>query len=299
MRRQSANSVRSQWGRWSTTIGLTFIHIVLLAASSHAGAITVSWSAPTTNIDGTTPTNLTLYRLYYGTSASPCPGSAFVQVATSTSIPAPNQTVSFQLTGLTTGSTYSVSVTAVGEDGRESACSAVTSVVARSDSAITPTGAVSFGRVTIGSSATRTFTVQSAGSGTITGTASVPAPFSIDSGSPFTLVGPDATATVTVRFSPTSTAAASGNVTFTGNGDTQSRLVTGTGTTASETPPPPSPETSPPRRAPTGLEHPAPQWAPGSTPAPETGGRRQALERPANDENDPRAVIDWLLMRRR
>src|SRR4029077_20877291 len=95
--------------------------------------------------------------------------------------------------------------------------------------AVTPTTTVNFGSVNIGSSGTQTFTVQSTRSGTITGTASVPAPFSIVSGSPFTLVGSGTTATVTVRFTPTGTAAASTNVNFAADGDTLSRLVTGTG----------------------------------------------------------------------
>ena len=118
-----------------------------------------------------------------------------------------------------------------------------------------------------------TFTVQSTHTVTTTGTASVPAPFSIDSGSPFTLLGTGATAAVTVRFTPTSTAAASTSVSFTANGDTQSRLVTGIGTTASDTKPPLPPVTS---------------AGPPQSP--------HAIE-PSNDADDPRAVIDWLLDR--
>ena len=297
------------WRWWPLCIGLALGGVLLMQAPGNAGVLNASWTAPTTNTDGSALTSLALYRVYYSTSGSPCPGSSFVQVATSTSIPPPNQTVSFQLTGLTTGSTYGVSVTAVDTDGKESACSAVASAIARGDSTVTPTGTVSFGNVTIGSSATRTFTVQSTGIGTTMGTASVPAPFSIDSGSPFTLDGAGATATVTVRFTPTSTAAASTSVSLTVNGDMQSRLVTGTGTTASKTTPPLSEVTSPRQQAPTGVERPTPQRVPGSTPASEPRGQRQQLprspgtratvERPSNDANDPRAVIDWLLMRGR
>jgi len=67
-------------------------------------------------------TDLALYRLYCSTSGSPCPGSTFVEVATSTSIPPPNLLVSFQLMGLETGAIYSVSVTAVDIPGNESPC---------------------------------------------------------------------------------------------------------------------------------------------------------------------------------
>ena len=273
MRRQNAEGFRSRSVRWFRAIGLTFNGILLVTASSHAGVINGSWTAPTTNTGESSLKDIALYRVYYSTSALPCPGRSFVQIAASTSIRSPNQTVSFQLTGLTTGSTYSVSITAVHRDGKESACSAIASAVAQPDIAVTPTGPVSFGTVTIENSATQTFTIQSTRTGTVTGTASVPAPFSIVSGSPFTLVGTGATATVTVRFTPTSTAAASTNVSFTANGDKQSRLVTGIGTTASDTKPPLPPATSaPPPQSPHAIG-------------------------PSNDADDPRAVIDWLLER--
>jgi len=273
MRRQNAEGFRSRCVRWFRAIGLTFNGILLVTASSHAGVINGSWTAPTTNTGESSLKDIALYRVYYSTSALPCPGRSFVQIAASTSIRSPNQTVSFQLTGLTTGSTYSVSVTAVHRDGKESACSAIASAVAQPDIAVTPTGPVSFGTVTIENSATQTFTIQSTRTGTVTGTASVPAPFSIVSGSPFTLVGTGATATVTVRFTPTSTAAASTNVSFTANGDKQSRLVTGIGTTASDTKPPLPPATSaPPPQSPHAIG-------------------------PSKDADDPGAVIDWLLDR--
>src|SRR5262245_47947086 len=144
MRRQNAEGFRSRCVRWFRAMGLTFNGILLVTASSHAGFINASWTAPTTNTGGS---SLALYRVYYSTSALPCPGRSFVQIAASTSIRSPNQTVSFQLTGLTTGSTYSVSVTAVYRDGKESACSAIASVVAQPDIAVTPTGPVSFGTV--------------------------------------------------------------------------------------------------------------------------------------------------------
>src|SRR6266566_6011315 len=217
------------------SLGLAVVAILFAVNQSVAGVLDASWTAPTTNTDGSLLNDLGLYRVYYNTSASPCPGSTFFQVATSTSTPAPNQTVNFRLTGLTTGSTYNVAITAVDTGGNESGCSGVASAVAQVDIAATPTTTVNFGSVNIGSSATQTFTVQSTRGGTTTGTASVSAPFSIVSGSPFTLVGAGATATVTVKFTPTSTAAASTNVNFTADGDTLSRLVTGTGASASST----------------------------------------------------------------
>lgn len=113
-----------------------------MEAPGEAGVLDASWTAPTTNTDGSALTNLALYRVYYSTSDSPCPGSTFVEVASSTSIPPPDQTVSFQLTGLTTGSIYSVAVTAVDTDGNESACSDAANAVAHDDSAVSPTDTV-------------------------------------------------------------------------------------------------------------------------------------------------------------
>ena len=159
----------------------------------------------------------------------PCPGPTFFSVVSSTTSPSANQTVNFRLTGLTTSSTYNVAITALDTGGNESACSAPAGAVAKVEIAVAPTTTVNFGNVNVGNSATQTFTVQSTRTGTVTGTASVSAPFSIVSGSPFTLVGTGATATVTVRFTPTSATTASTNVNFTADGDTLSRLVTGTG----------------------------------------------------------------------
>jgi len=215
--------------RWPRGLGLALLAILAAAVPAQAGVLDATWTAPTTNTDGSTLSDLASYRVYYSTAATPCPGATFFTVGSSTTTPPVNQAVTLRLTGLTTGSAYSVAVTALDAGGNESACSGTASAVAQVDIAATPTGTVAFGNVNIGSSATQTFTVQSTRSGTITGAASVSAPFSIVSGSPFTLVGSGATATVTVRFTPTSTSAASTNVNFAADGDTVSRLVTGTG----------------------------------------------------------------------
>jgi Tol biopolymer transport system component len=74
-----------------------------------------------------------------------------------------------------------------------------------------------FGSVQVGSYADLTFTVQNTGGGTLSGNASVPAPFSIVSGSPYSLTAGQCQV-VTVRFSPTPAQAYSQNVTFTGGG---------------------------------------------------------------------------------
>jgi len=85
-----------------------------------------------------------------------------------------------------------------------------------------------FGNVNVGSSGDRTFLVQNTGDGTLTGSASTSASFSIVSGSFFSL-GAGESRTLVVRFSPTTTGASGENINFTSNGGNVSRAVTGTG----------------------------------------------------------------------
>src|SRR3989475_990580 len=209
--------------------------VLLTAVPTLAGILDTSWTAPTTNADGSPLTDLASYRVYFGLSNPPCPGSSYSQVASSTPSPAPGQTVTARLTGLSTGSLYYVAVTAVDTNGNESACITPLSAVARIDFSVSPTATVNFGSVAIGGLADQTFTVQNTGGGTVSGTASVPAPFSVVSGGSFNLVGVGATQAVTVRFSPTVAATASASVTFTANGPSLTRVVTGLG--VSSTPP--------------------------------------------------------------
>ena len=170
-------------------LGLLLCAILLVTTPGTAGILDATWTAPTTNTDGSPLTDLASYWLYYGTSSSPCPGSSSVQVASPTSSPGPNQTMSVRLTGLTTGTLYNVAVSAVDAIGNQSSCSSIANAVARADFAVSPTGTVNFGSANLGSFAEQTFSVSNTGGGTISGSASVVAPFSIVSGSPFTLSG--------------------------------------------------------------------------------------------------------------
>src|SRR5262245_27718156 len=217
-------------------IGALLSGTLLGAGSGTAGLLDASWTAPTTNTDGSALTDLAFYRLYYGSSTSPCPGSASVQVAAPTSTPGSNQTMSYRLTGLTAGTLYNVAVTAVDSLGLQSACSNVASAVARAEFALSPTGTVNFGSVNVGSFADQVFTVSTTAGGTISGSAAVAAPFSVVSGSPFTLGGAGATqATVTVRFTPVTNTTASANLSVTASGVTLSSTLLGTGTSTSST----------------------------------------------------------------
>ena len=133
---------------------------------------------------------------------------------------------------------YFVSVSAVDASGNQSACSSTASAVARSDFAMSPTGSVNFGNVSLGSFVEQTYTVSNVAGGTVSGSASVPLPFTIVSGSPFSITGAGATQPVTVRFTPATTTTVSATISFTANG-TITGIVTGLGvaTTADTTKP--------------------------------------------------------------
>ena len=90
--------------------------------------------------------------------------------------------------------------------------------------------AMDFGSVGINGVADRTFTIQNIGGGTLTGTATTAAPFSIVSGAAFSL-GPLAIQPLVVRFRPTAIGPASGAVSVTTNVSNTTAPITGTGTT--------------------------------------------------------------------
>ena len=95
---------------------------------------------------------------------------------------------------------------------------------------VTP-ASLDFGTVTVGTSKGLEFTVKNTGAGTLAGTATASAPFSIVSGGAFSLAA-GASQAVVVRFTPTTASSFSGNLSFTSNGGNISPLVTGTGAAA-------------------------------------------------------------------
>jgi hypothetical protein len=128
-------------GQRIALLGFAFVFVACIAtlgtlyfmtgAAVDVGVLDASWTAPTTNTDGSPLTDLVSYRVYYGTSASPCPSGTFHQLASAVSAPSPNQTVHFRLTGLTMGQRYHVAIVAVNLRGATSVCSIVASAPAR------------------------------------------------------------------------------------------------------------------------------------------------------------------------
>ncbi len=228
----------------SALVAVAALGAVVAPTASAAGILDATWTAPTTNVDGSQLTDLSGYRVFYSSTVDPpCSGGTSATVASPTSSPAPNEQISARLQGLTSGVLYHVAVIAVNASGAESSCSVSASATAHVDFAVSPTTTVDFGTVDVGGSVDRSFDVTNTVGGTVSGTVSVPAPFSLVSGSPFTLEGQNASQTVTVRFTPDTAATVTASANFTANGDTQSRIVTGTATasatrTAADTTPP-------------------------------------------------------------
>ena len=224
-RARMASRMRS----WSLIVMLVLAGVVASAVDVDAASLTLRWTAPTTNADGTPLNDLASYRIYLGTSSPACPSASFFTVSSPTSTPTSGQTVSTGVTALTAGTTYFARVTAVDSSGNESACSAAASGVAQPDFSVTPSTTTNFGSVATGSTADRTFTVQNTSGASISGTASIGAPYSILSGGSYSLA-PGASQTVTVRFAPTAAGTFAGNVNFTASGDSISRAVSGSAT---------------------------------------------------------------------
>ena len=214
---------------WSLIVMLMLAGIVGSAIGVDAASLTLSWTAPTTNADGTPLTDLDGYRVYLGTSSPACPSASFFTMSSPTRTPTSGQTVSTGITALAAGSTYFARVTAIDTAGNESACSGAASGVPSPDFSVTPSATTNFGSLTTGSTADRTFTVQNTSSVSISGTVSTGAPYSILSGGSFSL-SPGASQAVTVRFAPTSAGTFAGNVNFAASGDNISRAVSGSAT---------------------------------------------------------------------
>lgn len=101
-------------------------------AEAAPGLLDASWGAPTTNADGSTLTDLGSYRVYYSTG-SPCRGATFLSVPAPTPVPVAGTRVGVLITGIASGTSYNVTVTALDVSGNESACAPPMSAVARLD----------------------------------------------------------------------------------------------------------------------------------------------------------------------
>jgi hypothetical protein len=206
------------------------------AARAEAASLSLNWNAPTTNADGTPLTDLAGYHVYLGTSPPPCPSASYFSVGSPTPAPSIGDVLSSWVASLVAGAMYFAAVTAVDLGGLESQCTQAVSALAQADIAVSPSTAVDFGTVPVGTVVDRSFTVQNATAASLTGSASVGAPFSIVSGGSFSLA-PGGSQAVVVRLLSATAGSFASNVNVGANGDTISRTVTGATTS---TPPPAS-----------------------------------------------------------
>ena len=106
-------SIKVSDGKVSASLATFAINVT----ATGSGAATLQWTPPTRNTDGTTLTNLSGYRIYYGTSSS----------ALSQTISISNASVSTYVVGNLSPATYYFAVKAVTSSGTESSLSNVAS----------------------------------------------------------------------------------------------------------------------------------------------------------------------------
>jgi hypothetical protein len=204
------------------------------ALRADAASLDATWTAPTTNADGSLLVDLAGYRLYLATATPSCPGPSFHSLGSATVAPTPGQTIAYRISSLVAGATYFTAITAVDAAGNESQCTAPVSAVAHADLSVSPTASINLGTTTTGTAVDATFTVQNPTASTVTAATSVSAPFSVVSGSSLTLA-PGASQPVTLRFRSTAAGSFVSNVTFSANGDTLSRTISATAVAGSVT----------------------------------------------------------------
>ncbi len=100
----------------SLALSLFFIFCLLNTNVAFAGSATLSWTAPTTNVDSTPLTDLAGYKVHYGTSSGYYTQSIDINNAATTT---------YQVNNLTDGQTYYFSVTAYDTSNNESGYSNV------------------------------------------------------------------------------------------------------------------------------------------------------------------------------
>ncbi|HUA38790.1 MAG TPA: fibronectin type III domain-containing protein, partial [Candidatus Sulfopaludibacter sp.] len=134
-------------------------------------SVTLGWN-PATNA------NVAGYNIYYGSASGNYTNLTFVGNVTNATI-----------AGLAQGATYYFAATTLGTSGLESGYSSEVSYTVPSTVPVlqvTP-GSIGYGTLLVGTSETNSFTVQNAGSGTLSGSASVSGPFSVVSGGSYSL----------------------------------------------------------------------------------------------------------------
>lgn len=103
-------------GKVSTSLSPFSIAVAVAAAATTTGNATLSWSAPSTNTDGSALTDLAGYKIYYGSSSGNLTNSVSVGVGLS----------AYVVSNLASGTWY-FAITALNSSGVESSMSSVAS----------------------------------------------------------------------------------------------------------------------------------------------------------------------------
>ena len=149
---------------WSLIVMLILAGLVASAPSVDAASVTLSWTAPTTNADGTALTDLSGYRIYLATSTPGLSERVVLHGVIADDEPQrvgrPSRPVSQpspQVPRTSCASPLSIArVTRAHAPARRA-------VSPSPDFSVTPSTTTNFGSVATGSTADRTFTVQNTG----------------------------------------------------------------------------------------------------------------------------------------
>lgn len=119
--------------------GAVALLLMLWAGPAAAGELQATWTAPTTNTDGSALTDLDGYRVYASSNQAqltPCQNATLVyEVPAASPTPSPGTTATTVMYNLTEGARYWVAVTALNAAGTEGGCSALADAVARPSAA--------------------------------------------------------------------------------------------------------------------------------------------------------------------
>lgn len=99
-----------------SAFAITVVSTTAASPTSNTGTAKITWRAPTENSNGTALTDLAGYYVYYGTNASDL--SQSVQISNP-------ETLTYTISGLTTGETWYFAVTSYTSSGQQSSYSAV------------------------------------------------------------------------------------------------------------------------------------------------------------------------------